>query len=437
MSLGGGGGFVPSVGGSAGTDAVGGSAGAGGTPQAGAAGSVAGSAGTPPIAAVCGNATREGGEQCDQADLGGVECSDLGFEGGSLRCDGDCRLVVSDCTGQEQCFDGRDNDGDRDIDCADDDCALLCSDSCSTTGVADENGIVEGTLVGRSSDLVPTCARSTGLGEVVYAVLASADGVIEARLEASVATTLSARYDCADEASEAACSGAGIVEVPVSEGETVHFIVEGEASDGFGFFELTLQHRTVGCGNAVREAGEGCDDGNTEDGDGCSALCEVESSEVESNRSFNRATPYVYPFFAEISDETDHDYVSFEVDEPPTGFRIGTYDFGDAACSKYELDSTLKLYAPDTSTLLAEDDDGGQGYCASLDIPVYGAEPGIYYVVVSSSPTGAVFQFPYILNVEVELCGNDILSPGEECDDGNREDYDGCSAVCTDERPET
>ena len=30
------------------------------------------------------------------------------------------------------------------------------------------------------------------------------------------------------------------------------------------------------CGNGVVEAGEGCDDGNTTDGDGCSANCTLE-----------------------------------------------------------------------------------------------------------------------------------------------------------------
>ena len=33
------------------------------------------------------------------------------------------------------------------------------------------------------------------------------------------------------------------------------------------------------CGNNVEETGEACDDGNTEDGDGCSATCEVEEEE--------------------------------------------------------------------------------------------------------------------------------------------------------------
>ncbi|MCB9506749.1 MAG: hypothetical protein H6697_03660, partial [Myxococcales bacterium] len=33
---------------------------------------------------------------------------------------------------------------------------------------------------------------------------------------------------------------------------------------------------TPGCGNGFVEAGEACDDGNTADGDGCSATCELE-----------------------------------------------------------------------------------------------------------------------------------------------------------------
>src|ERR1044071_3301013 len=31
------------------------------------------------------------------------------------------------------------------------------------------------------------------------------------------------------------------------------------------------------CGDGVHDPSEGCDDGNTSDGDGCSAVCEVET----------------------------------------------------------------------------------------------------------------------------------------------------------------
>jgi cysteine-rich repeat protein len=34
----------------------------------------------------------------------------------------------------------------------------------------------------------------------------------------------------------------------------------------------------------------------------------------------------------------------------------------------------------------------------------------------------------------INICGNNILEPGEECDDGNTRDFDGCSADCLLER---
>ena len=41
-------------------------------------------------------------------------------------------------------------------------------------------------------------------------------------------------------------------------------------------FEVRIELRAVGCGNAIVEAGEGCDDGNTGAGDGCSPVCQPE-----------------------------------------------------------------------------------------------------------------------------------------------------------------
>jgi hypothetical protein len=48
--------------------------------------------------AVCGNGTRETGESCDGADLGGATCTSLGFTGGTLRCLGSCAWDTSSCT---------------------------------------------------------------------------------------------------------------------------------------------------------------------------------------------------------------------------------------------------------------------------------------------------------------------------------------------------
>ena len=47
---------------------------------------------------ICGNSTKEGGEQCDNSDFGGQTCSDLGFSSGSLACDVSCSYNTASCT---------------------------------------------------------------------------------------------------------------------------------------------------------------------------------------------------------------------------------------------------------------------------------------------------------------------------------------------------
>ncbi len=48
---------------------------------------------------VCGNNIKEGGEHCDgNNDLGGKNCTNLGFDGGTLTCSSSCEFNTSDCT---------------------------------------------------------------------------------------------------------------------------------------------------------------------------------------------------------------------------------------------------------------------------------------------------------------------------------------------------
>ena len=59
----------------------------------------------------CGDGQRDRGEDCDGLDLDGQTCGTLGFDGGTLVCDGDCKLDRSTCTkcgngvieGDEEC----------------------------------------------------------------------------------------------------------------------------------------------------------------------------------------------------------------------------------------------------------------------------------------------------------------------------------------------
>lgn len=50
-----------------------------------------------PIAS-CGDGRLDAGESCDGAELGGVSCEDLGFDGGSLACSASCSFDTESCT---------------------------------------------------------------------------------------------------------------------------------------------------------------------------------------------------------------------------------------------------------------------------------------------------------------------------------------------------
>ncbi len=46
---------------------------------------------------ICGNNVKEGGEDCDNSDLGGATCASLGYGGGTLTCDISCSYDTSGC----------------------------------------------------------------------------------------------------------------------------------------------------------------------------------------------------------------------------------------------------------------------------------------------------------------------------------------------------
>jgi cysteine-rich repeat protein len=80
--------------------------------------------------------------------------------------------------------------------------------------------------------------------------------------------------------------------------------------------------------------------------------------------------------------------------------------------------------------VLVADDDAGEGLCSRLRFA--GLPPGPVFVRVAASPLASLPTFGYRLSATLALgpCGDRVLQEGQECDDGNAVDGDGCSGGC-------
>ncbi len=418
------------VGGAAGNGGSSGSATGG---QAGASGQEQGGAASQ-SPEVCGNNLIEGNEACDGSDLGGKTCASIGFDEGLLSCV-DCSLDTTACTGVERCYDGLDNDGDGDIDCADDDCAALCANACAQPIELPEPFDLQGDTREHADSALTSCATAGGAGDLIFAVRPARSGALEAVLTSAAADlVLAARQSCADAASELACSnraagpdGVERIVLPAQQGVTVYLVVDGTGATETGSFQLSVHSRDIVCGDAIVDPGEECDDGGTEPGDGCDSTCKLESSESEPNDTPAQADTFTAPFTRAISSGLDVDVIAVELSHPASNLIVDTFDLGDGACALGLMDPAVDVLAPDGTTVLASDDDSGAGYCAHAALS--GLGPGTYFVAVraaGASPT----PFAYRLSVRSDWCGNGVKSDLEECDDGNTAAGDGCGPDC-------
>jgi cysteine-rich repeat protein len=136
------------------------------------------------------------------------------------------------------------------------------------------------------------------------------------------------------------------------------------------------------CGNAVVELGEGCDDGNADGGDGCSAACVVETG-----------------FFC------THGGVACEVgDDADKTCGDGMVHIGE------ECD--------DGNT------DASDGCAADCTWETPADDFTLYYYVTADADVG-------VIDYDAGTCGDSIVQNGEACDDGGTAGGDGCAADCS------
>ena len=185
-----------------------------------------------------------------------------------------------------------------------------------------------------------------------------------------------------------------------------------------------------GCGNAIVEGTEHCDDGNTIAGDGCSDVC---AYEPVATYTTSAGTTTVAG-----SIDTIGDRVIIEIVATATvALRAETFMPTAAAGTCTGGDTVMRLYDTDGTTLLGSDDDDGVSLC-SLIAPandafaVIGA--GTYYLSIEEYLNNATIAgFEVVLSsVGTNVCGNRMneAGNGEQCDDGNLIDGDGCDSMC-------
>jgi cysteine-rich repeat protein len=193
-------------------------------------------------------------------------------------------------------------------------------------------------------------------------------------------------------------------------------------------YVMRLQYLAL-CGNGQVEGSELCDDGNTAEGDACSAACrftpkpEREPNDTPASASGSYSPPVALQGAINPGSEMDVFRITLSA---TADLRLETFDSsGRQSCR--DIDTQLELLAPDGTTVLASDDDDGVELCGAIhpasDAGGQRLAPGTYYARVSSF--GDVIP-GYILMARYDaLCGDGRVTGSEECD-GTA----GCTASC-------
>lgn len=198
------------------------------------------------------------------------------------------------------------------------------------------------------------------------------------------------------------------------------------------------------CGNGIKDSGESCDDGNTMTGDGCDSQCRVELQLQPDNRLLYNPDPlnqrsnyhivgpqYVLPWLP-INEHRCGDGVLWNTDGGAEECDDGNTD-NDDAC-----DNTC--HANPTSTCGNGTVEGGEecddhnilnGDCCDSSCRL---EPtGSPCDDGNACSSGDICLGDGDCRGGGSVCGNGVIESacGEECDDGNAVNGDGCDANCT------
>ena len=211
----------------------------------------------------------------------------------------------------------------------------------------------------------------------------------------------------------------------------------------------------VGCGNGLLEAGEGCDDGNNMNGDGCSAACEIESGNpcaangecASGVCDINEAPPVCEPAGScgngvlEAGEGCDDgNTMAGDGCGPGCLLELGAGPCTDNAQCESTICNTVGSNRCEPANRCGNGvletaevcDDGNTSAgdsCNPQCLFELGAGPCTDGAQCGSGVCNTMAAAP-VCAVPVG-CGNGVLDVDEVCDDGNLDDGDGCGESCT------
>ncbi|MFA7169445.1 MAG: DUF4215 domain-containing protein [Candidatus Paceibacterota bacterium] len=191
------------------------------------------------------------------------------------------------------------------------------------------------------------------------------------------------------------------------------------------------------CGNGKLEFNEECDDGNSVDDDSCSNTCTKNKLSISGCKYNDKNSNGK----ADRGEEKLSGWEIQLVNCPYAPLATGTSTFlGKSVININSASGIAEHCSVIASTSTGEDgcyeftdldsrDYGVNEVNKNYWTQVYPENEGCYYFNLSQNTENINF-FNHQEKIPLSICGNGKIESGEECDDGNKTDNDGCSSSC-------
>jgi cysteine-rich repeat protein len=184
------------------------------------------------------------------------------------------------------------------------------------------------------------------------------------------------------------------------------------------------------CGDGILDTGEQCDDGNTDDGDGCSSSCTPENCHDDYTLTCGGTDTYNNSLGGSWNVLTTYSCVGWDESGPEY-----SYLFSSTTDQTVTVDLSVLTAGEDLDVFVISDNGGLCEPTGCLtygeDQAVFAAAAGVDYYIVVDGYQGSVADYTIDLScATLPACGDFTVDYGEECDDGNTTNGDGCDANC-------